>query len=309
MKDQHTLPRALWLLLAALTLFWGLNWPMMKLALAELPPWTFRAACLSFGAAGLFIIARAQGLRIRPRERQWMRLAFASLFNVTGWNLLIAYGVSILPSGRSAILAYTMPLWTVILSAMFLRERFTRRKFIGVLLGMVALILLLGPDVSYVESAPIGAAFVVGAALSWATGTVIIKRWPIDLPTTSFVAWQLALGGLPVVFGALFLDWASWQPVSLAATTALLYNILVATVLCNWAWFRIATTAPASIAALATMMIPVVGVFSGMLVLGEQPGWQEYVALLLVTLALATVLLPPRVALPAHQPGRQKKSA
>ena len=128
MTDQHTLPRGLWLLLGALTLFWGFNWPMMKLARAELLPWTFRAACLACGAAGLFFIARAQGLQIQPREGQWKRLAFASLFNVTGWNLLIAYGVSILPSGRSAILAYTMPLWTVILSALFLRERFTRRK-------------------------------------------------------------------------------------------------------------------------------------------------------------------------------------
>ncbi len=309
MTDQHTLPRGLWLLLGALTLFWGFNWPMMKLALAELPPWTFRAACLACGAAGLFFIARAQGLQIQPREGQWKRLAFASLFNVTGWNLLIAYGVSILPSGRSAILAYTMPLWTVILSALFLRERFTRRKAIGVILGMVALTLLLGPDGSYVESAPLGALFVIAAALSWAAGTVIMKRWPIDLPTTSFVAWQLALGGLPIVLGALVLDWGDLQPISLAATTALLYNIFIATVFCHWAWFRIATTVPASIAALATMMIPVVGAFSGMLVLGEQPGWQEYVALLLVTLALATVLLPPRVPLPADQPGRTESSA
>ena len=54
------------------------------------------------------------------------------------------------------------------------------------------------------------------------------------------------------------------------------------------------TNAPASIAALSTMMIPVVGVFSGMLVLGEQPQWQEYVALILVTMALATVLIPLR---------------
>ena len=296
MTERHALPRGLWLLLAALTLGWGFNWPMMKLALTELSPWTFRAACLAFGAAGLFMIARAQGLRIRPRRERWTRLVSASLFNVTGWNLLIAYGVSILPSGRSAILAYTMPMWTVCLSALFLHERLTARKLVGVFLGGAALLLLLTPDVSDVESAPLGALLVIGAAMSWATGTVIIKRWPNDLPTTSLVAWQLALGGLPVVVGALYLDGASWQPVSLTATAALLYNIFVATVFCNWAWFKIATNAPASVAALATMMIPVAGVFSGMLVLAEQPGWQEYLALALVTLALSTVLLPPRVS-------------
>ena len=129
-----------------------------------------------------------------------------------------------------------------------------------------------------------------------------MRRWPTDLPTTSFVAWQLTLGGIPVVLGAITLDWGRWQPISPGATTALLYSSLIAFVFCHWAWFKIATTAPASIAALSTMMIPVVGVFSGMVVLGEQPRWQEYAALLLVTLALATVLIPVRNAKPGEAP-------
>jgi len=294
MSIQYTLPRTLWLLLAALTLAWGFNWPMMKLALIELPVWTFRAVCIAFGAIGLFMIARAQRLPIRPRRDQLARLAMTAVFNVTGWNILIGYGVSLLPSGRSAILAYTMPLWTVILSVLFLRERVTMRRALGVALGMGGLAMLLGAELIQIGSAPVGALLILAAALCWATGTVMLKRWPTDLPTTSFVAWQLTLGGCPIVAGAVILDWGTWQPISVATTTALFYNMFVAFVFCHWAWFKIATTAPASIAALSTMMIPVVGVFSGMLVLGEEPRWQEYVALLLVTLSLATVLIPPR---------------
>ncbi len=313
MTDQQTLPRGLWVMLGALTLFWGLNWPMMKLALAEIPVWTFRAACLAAGAVGLFIISRAQNLSIRPRRDQLARLWFASLFNITGWQILVGYGVSMLPSGRSAILAYTMPVWTVILSVLFLHERFTVRKAIGVMVGMGALALLLAPDWISLEAAPVGALLVLAAALSWAIGTVIIKRWPTDLPTTAFVAWQLTLGGVPILIGAPLLDQNSWQPISLSATAALLYNMLITFIFCHWAWFRIATTAPASIAALSTMMIPVVGVFSGMLVLGEQPGWHEYVALLLVTLALATVLLPLRSqksnAIPANRRQQSEHAA
>jgi drug/metabolite transporter (DMT)-like permease len=97
-----------------------------------------------------------------------------------------------------------------------------------------------------------------------------------------------------VIAGALLFEWRTWQPISHAAAAGLLYNMLVASLFCHWAWFKIATNAPASIAALSTMMIPVVGVFSGMLVLGEQPQWQEYVSLILVTMALATVLIPAR---------------
>jgi len=292
MSSHHTLPRALWLLLGALTLLWGFNWPMMKLALAELPVWTFRGACIGFGAIGLFVIARVQGLPVRPQRDQWVRLALTALFNVTCWNVLIGYGVSMLPSGRSAILAYTMPLWTVILSALFLRERLTMRKVLGVVLGMGALILLLGTELIQISASPAGAMLVLAAALSWATGTVIMKRWPTHLPTTSFVAWQLTLGGGPVMAGALILDWGQWHPISIPATIALLYNMFIAFVFCHWAWFKIATSAPASIAALSTMMIPVVGVISGILVLGEKPGWQEFAALWLVALSLATVLIP-----------------
>jgi drug/metabolite transporter (DMT)-like permease len=296
MSEHHTLPRSLWLLLVGLTLCWGFNWPMMKIALSELPVWSFRAACIGGGAVGLFAIARFQGLRVRLRSDEFRRLALASLVNVTGWNLMIGYGVSLMPAGRSAILAYTMPLWTVILSALFLHERFTLRKAAGVALGMSGLALLLGSELMHLGAAPAGALFIIGASLSWATGTIIIRRWPVDLPTTSFVAWQLSLGGLPVLLGAAILDSGSLRPISAAATGALLYSTFVAFVFCHWAWFKLATTAPASIAAMSTMMIPVVGVFSGMIVLGEQPQWQEYAALLLVTLALATVLIPGRAA-------------
>jgi len=73
-----------------------------------------------------------------------------------------------------------------------------------------------------------------------------------------------------------------------------LYNLLVAFLFCYWAWTRIAIVAPVGVSSLSVMMIPVVGVFSGMLVLGETPRWQDYVALFLVVGALATVLLPSK---------------
>lgn len=291
-----TLPRSLWALLALLTLCWGLNWPMMKLALAGIPVWTFRGACVAAGAIGLFIIARASGLALRLPEGQFARLAASAFFNITAWNVLIGYGLTYLPSGRSAILAYTMPLWTVLLSALLLDEKLTRRRVAGVMLGMAGLALLLGTELAILRAAPVGALLVLGAAISWAIGTILVKRYPIGLPTTSFVAWQLAIGGVPVVLGALIIDWGSWQPIGLEPTVGLLYNMLVAFIFCHWAWFKIAIAAPAGVASLSTMMIPVVGVFSGMLVLGEQPRWQEYAALTLVILALATVLVPPRQA-------------
>lgn len=292
--NHHTLPRSMWVLVATLSLGWGMNWPLMKLALVEIPVWTFRGLCVASGAIGLFIIARAGSLQTRVPKGQWPRLAVTAICNVTMWNLLIGYGLTLLPSGRTAILAYTMPLWVVLLSTFVLHEKLTRRRLLGVALGMAGMALLIGSELSSMQAAPVGAALVVGGALFWAIGTVLMRRFPTALPTTSFTAWQLLIGGLPIMIGALVVDWGKWQPIGLGATIGLAYNMFFVFIFCYWAWYKVATTTPPAIAALSTLMIPIVGVFGGMVVLGESPHWQEYAALVMVIAALATVLVPPR---------------
>jgi drug/metabolite transporter (DMT)-like permease len=295
MSSEHqTLPRSTWALLVLLTLGWGFNWPMMKLAVEEIPVWTFRGLCVAAGAAGILIIAGVSGQRLLPPRAHWGRLFGTSLLNVTAWNILIGYGITMVPAGRSAILAYTMPLWVALLSVPVLKEPFTRRRLLGVSLGMGGMMLLLSNEFAVLRAAPVGALLVVGAALSWALGTVLIKRFPTDLPTTSFTGWQLLLGGVPIIIGALLFDTGKLSPLSWQATVALAYNMIVAFILCHWVWFKIVSRASAAVSSLGTLSIPVVGVFSSMLVLGEHPGWQEYAALLLVLTAIATVIIPPQ---------------
>jgi drug/metabolite transporter (DMT)-like permease len=217
-----------------------------------------------------------------------------SVFNVTLWNLCVGYGLLQLPVGRSAILAYTMPVWTVLLSRVFLHERLTTRRLAGVALGMAAMGLLIGSELTMLRAAPIGAALIIAAALSWAVGTVLIKRFPTDLPTAAFTAWQMLLGGLPIAIGAPLLEEVRWEQMPWPATFAVWYNVAVGFVFCYWAWYKIVSRTSASVSALATLLIPVVGVFSSMLVLGEHPSWQEYLALLLVLGAIGTIVVPGR---------------
>ena len=103
-------------LLVALTITWGVNWPMMKLALAEVPPWTFRSLCLMIGGSALLILARASGAPMTVPRRLLPALALVSLFNITGWHLFSAYALLHTGSGRAAIIGYTMPLWASLLS-------------------------------------------------------------------------------------------------------------------------------------------------------------------------------------------------
>jgi len=292
-EERQGFPASILWVLVLLTLGWGFNWPMIKLALTEIPVLSFRSVCLAGGAAGLFAIAARAGLRLRPPRGQWGRLALITLFNITIWNVCVVYGISYMSSGRAAILAYTMPVWSVPLSAWLLRERITARRVLGVGLGMLAMLLLMSNELQAVRAAPKGTLLMTGAALSWAIGTVLMKRYPVDLPVASLTAWQLLLGGIPIHLGALAFELHSLQPLTLWPAVALAYNVLVSFIFCHWAWFKIVTSVPVGVSSLSSLMTPVVGVFSGMLVLAEVPHWQDFAALGLVLLALATVLLPP----------------
>ena len=288
----------MWLLLVLLTLGWGFNWPLMKLALTDMPVWTFRAICISTGAAGLFLIARLGGQSLRVPRGQWARLIVTSACNVTLWNVLIGYGLTMLPAGRSVILAYSMPVWAVLLSVFILHEPLTRRRLLGLVLGTGGMAILVGGEFTVMQASPLGAILVVGAAFCWALGTVLMKRYPLSLRTTALTAWQLLAGGLPIMIGALVIDRGDWRPIGTPAAIGLVYNMFFVFIFCYWAWFKIATTAPPSVSSLSTLMIPIVGVFSGIWLLGESPRWQEYAALVLVIAALATVLIAPRRTAP-----------
>jgi len=298
-ESSQTFPPHLIGLLAALTLGWGLNWPVMKTVLSEMAPMHFRTLCFVFGIVGLFTIARTSGLRLRVPDGQWPRLIAIALVNMTGWNILVIYGLRLMASGRAAILGFTMPVWSAMLSPWLLRERFTRRRALGVVLGFSGMLLLLGSEIRALEHSPLGAMLVIGGAFTWALGTVMMKRWPVDLPTSPFTAWQMVIGVIPLFLLALLEEGGSFNPfvLSLWPMLGVFYNICVAFNFCYWAWTKIALVAPVGVSSLAVMMVPVVGVFSSMVLLREVPQWQDYAALVLVVAALSTVLIPQRSAL------------
>jgi drug/metabolite transporter (DMT)-like permease len=299
---RETLPPQLLGLLAALTLAWGFNWPMIKLALAGMAPMHFRTLCLVAGAACLFALAAVGSLEWRVPRGELGRLVAISLVNLTGWNVFAVYGVGMMDSGRAAILGYTMPVWGVLLSTWVLGERFTRRRALGVAFGMGGVALLLAAEFRALERAPLGALLMIAAAVCWAIATVLIRKWGSRMPTTTYTAWQMLIGVVPIFAIALFVEDGSFNLLALAPgpLVAVLYNMFIAFGFCYWAWMKIAQNAPVGVSSLSSLMVPVVGVFSGALVLGETPRLTDYAALVLVVGSLATVLVPPRrAAVPA----------
>lgn len=291
------LPRRLWWVLAGLTLVWGFNWTAMKVALAEVPPWTFRSFCLGVGPLVLIAALRAGGQRLASPAGQWGRLIVLSLFNIIGWNALVAFGLTMIPSGRAAILAYTMPVLAIPLSVWLLGERPTAQKILGLALGIAGLAVLMGESIMTMGSAPLGSLLVLGAAASWALGVVLQKRYPASMPPGSYTAWIMLIGAVPmIVMALLFEDQGALSEIGLWPALGVTYNVLLSFGWAYWAWIKIATQVSVTVFSICMLIIPVIGVISGMLFLGERPSLPEYLALVLVVGALLTVVAPARAA-------------
>ncbi len=288
------MPKSLWWTLLGLTFAWGFNWTAMKVALEEFTPWIFRSLCITFGSLVLFGVAYASGNALRVARPLWVKLAVLAFFNVTCWNMMIAYGLMMIPSGRAAILAFTMPVWSVPLSAWLLGEKITARKVGALLLGITGMALLIGEDLVVIGRAPLGAMLALGAAFTWAIGTVLQKRWPLGLPMGTFTAWTMFIGGVPIILGTLVFEMDAWRPVGTAAVLALVYNVVVAFAFAYWAWFKIASTVSVTVSSISVLSVPIVGVICGFVFLGERPSLQEYAALVCVVLAVLAVNLPAR---------------
>ena len=282
------------LLLASLSLFWGLNWPGMKIILSEMTVWWFRAMCLVVGGILLLSLSAMSGNRWRPFRREIKPIMFCGTFAVLGWMVFSAYGVSLMPAGRASIIAFTMPVWASLLAAPILGERITPVKIGGLLLGVAGLATLIGPDLIILQQAPLGALCMLGAAMTWAMGTVLIKRINWEIPVLSNIAWQLLYAAVPVTTVAILLEpLPDLTTLSTPAIIAIIYIFVGPMSYCQWAYFKSVTLLPASIAAIGTLTIPIVGVYSSHLILGEPVGIYEVIALLLVLSALALVLLVP----------------
>lgn len=280
---------------AVLTLVWGCNWPILKLGVSELAPLTFRTYTIALAGLGLLAIAKLGGESVAVPRRMWGLVALLALFNITAWNALVLFGLQQMPAGRSAILAYTMPVWATVIAALVLSEPLGKRKAFGLALGMAGMLVLLGDDLANIERRPFAALMILGAAVTWACGTVLLRKHKPAIAQNTLTGWMMIVGWAPIALAAPWFDaqWLSQIPtLSGTAWFAILYNIFMAGTIAHWAWFTLARTLPVAVSSLSSLPVPVVGVFGGMLVLGERPGWPEWTALALVLAALVAVMWP-----------------
>lgn len=280
---------------AAIGLFWGLNWPAVKYLLTELPPFTIRAAALSVAALVLCLIALARGQNLRPPVRELPWMALTGLLTIFGFNILTTLGQVLTETSKAAIIAYTMPALTAALSVVFLGERMSPRRIAALAVGMGGIAVLALENLAALVADPLGPVIMLGAALAWALGTVAMKAGRFTLESLPLTVWFLGLSGAlcwPFVIafeGPLFLP-------SGGVLAVWIWHAAFPMVLCYALWTSLVGRLPASIAAIATLLAPVVGVTSSMILLGNPVTWQKIVALALILVSISLTLRRPATA-------------
>ena len=291
--------RQMILMVTMIGLLWGLNWPAVKFLLTELPPVTLRAVAFTFAAALLAVIARARGETFLPEAREIPAILATGLFLIFGFNVLTAIGQTLTETSKAAIIAYTMPALTAGLAALLLGERLDRRRLAALAIGTAGLAVLASEDLAALVAQPLGPAVMFGAALSWALGNVALKARRWSLPSLALTVWFFV--------GSAALCWPlaillepplaqGWTTPPLLATLA--FHIVGPMVVCYALWTVLVGRLTASVAAIAALLAPVVGVSSSIILLGDPLTWQKAVSLAMILASITLTLTPSRTISP-----------
>jgi drug/metabolite transporter (DMT)-like permease len=291
---MHKLSPTQWTVLVLLTLIWGINWPIMKIGVTGFPPLTFRTLCMWLGTPVLALVLVVQRVPFRIGREHWRELLLLATFNMFFWHGLIIVAVQSLSSGRAAILGYTMPMFSAVLGALVFGDRLARRAWGGVAAASVGVVLLLWHELSNLSGKPVGVLMALGAASTWALGTQLLRRTQMPVPTLAISFWMAFMTTGVMTVLALWLERDQWHAPSDATWGAIAFNALLVFGFAQAAWFYLARSLPPVASTLSVMLIPVLGVFSGAVGLGEVLHWQDWAAVGLMMLSIAAVLWPQR---------------
>ena len=266
---------------------WGLNWPATKFVLAICPPLSARGLSGLVACLGLLAIASVRGETIIVPRHLWGRLALLSLLNVSVWMGFTTASMLWLPAGQAATLAYTMPIWTTLLSWYVLAEPPDGRQILATLLGVAAICVLVGGTGLTLNIARLpGFALALSAAGLFAFGTVLSKKTPVPLPPVALTGWQVGIGSLPLLASGTMIESPHWRTMPAIGWAALAYTAFVSMGLCYLLWFAAVRRLKASVAAIGTLLTPVVGVVASSVALGDPLTTAQVVSLGCVALGI-----------------------
>jgi drug/metabolite transporter (DMT)-like permease len=276
------------LAIVVLSLTWGYTWVVAKQGLAYAPPFAFAAERCVGGALALILVLK---LLRRPLklEAPWPTVAIG-LVQVAGFMVFQTWALVEGGPGKTAVLIFTMPIWTLLLAWPILGERVVGKQWLAALSTLTGLVLIIEPW--NMHSSLFSKFLGLMAALCWAIGTILIKRLrkqhKVDL--LALTTWQMIIGAVPLVL----LAWAVPEPATnwtVHYMGILAFISIASTAMCWWLWIYILDRVPAWEASLSVLGTPVVAIASSRLLLAEEFNTLEVVGILLIGSGLALLSL------------------
>ena len=289
-------PLQLWVLVL-LTLVWGLNWPIMKWGVSgtvahplAYPPLTFRALSMLCGLPVLGVALKLMKVPLQVPRQQMPEILRLVGPNMLVWHVVVIVAIQHLSSGRTAILGYTMPIFTALWGVFLYGEPLRWRQLVGLAAAAAGVVLLLANEFSRMAGAPLAAGALLVAAAVWGLGTQMLRRSASPLPILTIVFWMTAVTTLVMCTLALLFERDVWRAPPPSVAWAMAFNAVGVFGFAHAAWFYLARSLPPVASSLSVMMIPVLGTFSGAWALGETLRWQDYTAMVMMVVAIASAL-------------------
>lgn len=254
--------------LTFLILMWGINWPLSKYALEFTPPLLFAGLRTLIGGLLLVVVAlpRLNKLRLRETWPYYLISAFLSIVFYYGFQTV---GLQYMPAGLFSAIVFLQPVLLGLFAWMWLGEKMYPRKMLGLLLGFAGVAVM---SIGGLEGgiSILGILLALASALSWALGTVYIKRQAPKVDSLWMTAMQILIGGCVMTgYGSAVETWSEVQWNLTFLLDTLFISIFV--IALGWlVYFKLIGSGEASKVGSFTFLIPVVSIVCSVLFLNEQ---------------------------------------
>ncbi|GGG13443.1 DMT family transporter [Paenibacillus abyssi] len=293
--EKLTRPQTV-LLIAFLVAVWGINWPLSKIALSYTPPVLFSGLRTLLGGFLLLFIAVPRYKRLHFKET-WGIYLISALFNVVLYYGLQTIGLNYLPAGLFSAIVFLQPVMVGLFSWMWLGEAMYGLKILGLIVGFSGVgIISIGGLSGHISIA--GILLALGSALTWALGTVYVKKKGPSVDPIWLVSLQLTAGGLFMTAAGSSME--SWSDINWTLPFVLcLLFISVFVIAIGWlVFYKLIDSGEASKVASFTFLIPLVAILIGTLFLNEPFTFSLLTGLVLILVSIYFVnRTPGRLAL------------
>ena len=250
---------------------WGYSWVLMKMGLEYAEPFTFAAWRMIIAAVAMFIYVKWKSIKW-PTIKKLPDYAMIALFQTTLTFGLMLYGMKYVTAGKTSVLLYTMPIWTMFMVHFYLKDRLNTAKWIGVAVGTIGILCILGRDTIVYQSSEIlfGELLIIGGAIAWAISNVWMKKRMGSENIYMVSTIQLSLGAIGLILlaipteGLLYVDWNAHS------LYILLFTGIIASAVDFTIWFYLIKNLDIKITTFSSMLVPVFGLIFDWLILGNR---------------------------------------